>query len=239
MGKYFKYAIGEILLVVIGILIALQINNWNNQQQDRKREAQLLQNLKEEFQQNLDELKRDHAINVSCLQACKTLLNFPKDSTPNPNYIDSLMGKVYNFATFDARLGVINDVTSSGKLELLQDNNLKFKLIQWTAELDDYEEDVVIRREYWINNLSPLVNSYLPIRNTDFTQDRPDYKRDDVVNKISAPEQNYYDFMNNLKVDGSLFEYYINQSFVTTNEESIKEYLEDILHLLNQNINEN
>ncbi len=28
-GKYFKYAIGEIVLVVIGILIALQINNWN------------------------------------------------------------------------------------------------------------------------------------------------------------------------------------------------------------------
>jgi hypothetical protein len=30
MGKYFKYAIGEILLVVIGILIALSINNWND-----------------------------------------------------------------------------------------------------------------------------------------------------------------------------------------------------------------
>ena len=31
-GKYFKYAIGEIVLVVIGILIALQINNWNEKQ---------------------------------------------------------------------------------------------------------------------------------------------------------------------------------------------------------------
>ena len=35
-GKYLKYAIGEIILVVIGILIALQINNWN---EDRKRRA--------------------------------------------------------------------------------------------------------------------------------------------------------------------------------------------------------
>ena len=33
MSKYFKYAIGEILLVVIGILIALQINNWNEKRQ--------------------------------------------------------------------------------------------------------------------------------------------------------------------------------------------------------------
>lgn len=38
MGKYFKYAIGEILLVVIGILIALQINNWN---EDRKEQEKL------------------------------------------------------------------------------------------------------------------------------------------------------------------------------------------------------
>lgn len=37
-GKYFKYAIGEIVLVVIGILIALQINNWN---ENRKKEKQL------------------------------------------------------------------------------------------------------------------------------------------------------------------------------------------------------
>ena len=35
MGKYFKYAIGEIILVVIGILIALQINNWNEGIKDR------------------------------------------------------------------------------------------------------------------------------------------------------------------------------------------------------------
>ena len=35
-GKYFKYAIGEILLVVIGILIALSINNWNENQQHKK-----------------------------------------------------------------------------------------------------------------------------------------------------------------------------------------------------------
>jgi uncharacterized protein DUF6090 len=37
-GKYFKYAIGEILLVVIGILIALQINNWNEQNKNTESE---------------------------------------------------------------------------------------------------------------------------------------------------------------------------------------------------------
>ncbi len=38
--RYFKYAIGEITLVVIGILIALQINNWNQSQKEKNIEAQ-------------------------------------------------------------------------------------------------------------------------------------------------------------------------------------------------------
>ncbi len=41
-GKYFKYAIGEIVLVVLGILIALQINNWNEQRKQRKLEESTL-----------------------------------------------------------------------------------------------------------------------------------------------------------------------------------------------------
>ena len=45
MGKYFKYAIGEILLVVIGILIALQINNWNELRKERQKEKAFLKEI--------------------------------------------------------------------------------------------------------------------------------------------------------------------------------------------------
>ena len=44
-AKYFKYAIGEIVLVVIGILIALSINNWNEDRKSRKQEVKYLKNL--------------------------------------------------------------------------------------------------------------------------------------------------------------------------------------------------
>ena len=44
-GKYFKYAIGEIVLVVIGILIALQINNWNENRLKNKSVKTYLNNL--------------------------------------------------------------------------------------------------------------------------------------------------------------------------------------------------
>ena len=68
MGKYFKYAIGEILLVVVGILIALQINNWNENKKDIEKEQQILLSLREEFKQNIKELNFDHKINQSYVQ---------------------------------------------------------------------------------------------------------------------------------------------------------------------------
>ena len=59
-GKYFKYAIGEIILVVIGILIALQINNWNEEKQDRK--IDMAQNSIYRFQSEL----RNHNYTPQC-----------------------------------------------------------------------------------------------------------------------------------------------------------------------------
>ena len=59
MGKYFKYAIGEILLVVIGILIALQINNWTEQNTIHKTQEKHLRAIKNEIINNLKSLKKE------------------------------------------------------------------------------------------------------------------------------------------------------------------------------------
>ncbi len=58
-GKYFKYAIGEIVLVVIGILIALSINNWNQERINRNAEIKLLGELKNDLNVTLKELDGD------------------------------------------------------------------------------------------------------------------------------------------------------------------------------------
>lgn len=55
-GKYFKYAIGEILLVVIGILLALQINNWNEERKSNKQIHALLDNLKMSIEEDQEYL---------------------------------------------------------------------------------------------------------------------------------------------------------------------------------------
>lgn len=62
-GRYFKYAIGEIILVVIGILIALQINNWNETNKLKKEEQEVLSSLKEELKTNTKVLTNTIIVN--------------------------------------------------------------------------------------------------------------------------------------------------------------------------------
>ena len=60
-GKYFKYAIGEILLVMIGILLALQVNNWNENRKAEAKEHKLLIELKEDLLETKNDLLTDIA----------------------------------------------------------------------------------------------------------------------------------------------------------------------------------
>ena len=61
--KYFKYAMGEILLVMAGILLALQINNWNEERKSSIKEEVNLKSLKSEMMSSLEELNRDQELN--------------------------------------------------------------------------------------------------------------------------------------------------------------------------------
>jgi len=67
-GKYFKYAIGEIILVVIGILIALSINNWNEKRKERKLEKELVGVLITDLKSKKAEFVSDLAVGKSIIK---------------------------------------------------------------------------------------------------------------------------------------------------------------------------
>jgi hypothetical protein len=77
-NKYFKYAFGEIVLVVIGILIALQINNWNENRKLNKEEIAVLAELKEDLKITSKELKNDLKIHITGLEANIQFIQFLK-----------------------------------------------------------------------------------------------------------------------------------------------------------------
>ena len=75
-GQYLKYAIGEIVLVVIGILIALSINNWNEQRKSMLQEVNILTKLNTDLKANLIEIKGLKDMTDNRIKASQTILNY-------------------------------------------------------------------------------------------------------------------------------------------------------------------
>ena len=163
MGKYFKYAIGEIILVVIGILIALQINNWNENRKERAQEKELLEQLQSEFQSNLEQLDQKTDIRNQMISASLKLLHYIDN--PETRHTDSVIKYITHTClapTFDP---IINDINSSGRIQLLKNVTLKEKLARWTSEVVQVTEE----EQAWIfirnHNYMPLLSKHGIIRN--------------------------------------------------------------------------
>jgi hypothetical protein len=100
-ARYFKYALGEIILVVIGILIALQINNWNEQNKLDKEEQKLLNALEKEVTTNITYLKKIIKYNDSLLQTSDSLL---KKGLSNANEDIEISDILEAFSYYDTNI---------------------------------------------------------------------------------------------------------------------------------------
>ena len=129
-GKYFKYAIGEIILVVIGILIALSINNWNEIQKMNKWEHRFLIDLKSELKTNLIQLEEINTRQQGVFKACvelKTLIETA--SIEDKSKIDSIYNLTLYQRTFFPTTGVYDSGLSAGKIENINNDKLKYDIM--------------------------------------------------------------------------------------------------------------
>ncbi|WP_445385750.1 hypothetical protein ACT6NV_02815 [Robiginitalea sp. IMCC44478] len=141
-GKYFKYAVGEIVLVMIGILLALQVNNWNQDRKDRISERKLLDNIHRDFVHNkvdFDSLKAIHYRALDGLEKLIALFPLGNDSLKYAAYYK------YNLQivgmTYDPYSSSIESVVNSNALQLIQDEDLQKYLVSWKDVFRDYKED--------------------------------------------------------------------------------------------------
>ena len=133
-SKYFKYAIGEIILVVIGILIALQINNWNqnrtNENLEAKYQVRLLEDLKEEkaimeATLNYSEEVKRHA------KKAITLFENPlkNEEDPAEGLIDFYQASQIQSPA--SAKSTYQELIASGQINLIKNDDLKTSLIRY------------------------------------------------------------------------------------------------------------
>jgi len=128
--QYARYAIGEILLVVVGILIALQINNWNEDQRARAEERTLLENLHEDLQaaseQSVGFIKKEELL----IDRLIMVLDIHPNGKPAPPeyYVDSIILPM--IWEFESNVPVVNsyaEIKNTGKTSLIRNREIRQK----------------------------------------------------------------------------------------------------------------
>ena len=167
VSKYLIYAIGEILLVVIGILIALEINNRNEYKQARSNEAVFLSNLNDEFLFNRNQFELSEVYGKTALHKMEALLGLfgAEIETVEIGYLDSLLYGVFTCPIAHLNDDVYSSLANSGKLELLGNPKLKSALLSWGSELRRFRRDETNMYQNLNVNVGPRMEDRISFNN--------------------------------------------------------------------------
>ena len=223
-GKYLKYAIGEIILVVIGILIAIQLNEWRNDSINTKQKQKVLLALKSEFEANLTQLDTIYYYQKKTLNALKKTANH----IDSINYITN--DKVLKEAFLDMRFeysynptnGALRSAVSSGDIHLIDSERLIELLFSWEDLVKDSYEESERQNKYASDSYS-LLDKYIQLREV-------------WINRSKHPS----DFVGLFK--DALFEDYTVRMFFNTNNymvelRDIRKRNVEIIQSLDQELN--
>jgi hypothetical protein len=160
--RYFKYAIGELLLVIAGILIAVSINGWNEDRKLRNEEQSLLKDLKQEMVFNYDALEKVIQQHQNSLQAAIEMRALYSDRDAFDKMTADEFGQIYTRmalnSTYDPQSGILNSLIYSGRLSLLSNKELKYSLASFKElTVDAFESTIEIQNQrpqlqniYWM-----------------------------------------------------------------------------------------
>lgn len=165
-SKYLKYAIGEIILVVIGILIALAINNHNERKKERNKEQAFLREINLDFKSNKAQLDSIISFNKINLHAGKRLSEIlrlfdfknPKRNESNAHVADSIsyyLGLVWRNKSFNPKNGTVEALLNSSSFDLITNDTLRRNLISWKDVLGDYLEEEQFAVNFLVNEHGP------------------------------------------------------------------------------------
>ncbi len=166
-SKYLLYVVGEIVIVIIGILLALQVDTWNTQRQEREEAQVFLRRLKNEFLDNRKQLVQKINMRKLALESARELLKYVDEQpgTLSRFQVDSLLANALPVYTFDPSQGVLNQLTSTDKLTLIRSEALNDSLSNWNSKIQDFKEDENMYNSYNHNHFRPFLYQNYNYRN--------------------------------------------------------------------------
>ena len=228
-SKYLIYAIGEIVLVVVGILIAIQLNEWRNDNTNNKQKQNVLSALQLEFQSNLSQLDTVLFYNEKTLNAYPKAMDLIKNKNVNINkeiFNEASIDLVYTWS-FNPINGALRSGISSGEIHLINNDRLLELLFSWEDVVKDSDEEIKTLRNYQLDAI-PLREKYIRVADM--------YKQYFPESENSNYPSDYSGLIND-----ALFEDYVSFSYYNALEYAtelniIKNNNLEILKLIDQEI---
>nr|WP_321224457.1 DUF6090 family protein [uncultured Psychroserpens sp.] len=154
-SKYLIYAIGEIILVVIGILIALQINNWNENRKYKQQEIIYLENLKEDLEVQIQSQNIYIDFEEIIIQDCTDIIAHYETQKGFHN-MDSIYQKLSDLTvrwTFVNANTTLLEMINSGQINLIRNKELKKNLMEFNQLVQRFASNTLNNNTNLIDNI--------------------------------------------------------------------------------------
>ena len=168
-SKYFKYAIGEILLVVIGILIALSINNWNENKKLTNKEVKILKEIKSELEGSLRDLTSDIKDQHRNLNSAKIIRNTVLYGKKHNDSLNEHFLLMIDHESLTAKVSAFESLQSVG-LEIISNDTIRQKITTTYLYMKKFtnEESDANRAA---SKLASLLEPYIVLNRAKFISD--------------------------------------------------------------------
>ena len=233
LKKYFKYAVGEIILVVIGILIALQLNNYNSHLKQLELEQEALKNLKIDFDFNRTELQRCIDALKKNREDCIVILQHTGERFTDEFKIDIYLPAATSSELFQPQNGSLMDLMNSGRLGVIRNTQLRNRLSTWLPLLDRLRERENLSVEF-DNNIIRYVFKHGSWLNADEVEDN------ELITALNLPpsgfKANNNDMLQSIEFENIIENQIIFYTLMLDRQEECMENLIEIIDLLDAEI---
>lgn len=167
-GKYLLYAFGEVFLVVIGILIALWVNNQNEEAKKSKQEKAILISLKEEYTENLNQLEYELKRMDTVIIALETLLSYtrrPPEKLTDDAF-EEILAASFSNPDWTPSTIILEELKNSGGISQLSNVALRSTLFKWQRAYENLSE-VEIKYNRYADLYIDYITQFGSVRNLD------------------------------------------------------------------------
>ncbi|WP_455168851.1 DUF6090 family protein [Aegicerativicinus sediminis] len=223
VGRYIIYAIGEIILVMVGILLALKVNNWNESNKQKQEELQILKELRSDLEFTIEELDTAAYYNRLMVNDLVNIRKYINEDLPYEQKLDTAFGNLDLWSMSYIPFVAYESLKNKG-IDLISNDSLKNHITKFYEFNMQILMDDVGKWEWSFNQSTSqrMMINYV--------------RRDDELNSPIAKPNNFEDLKTNVE-----FNNFINVLMHIRNDHvktllRVKEKAEELFQHINSEI---